>query len=735
MTDPAVTESAPSRGRTRLGAYAICRDDDGRILLARLSAIEVDVGAWTLPGGGVDFGEHPDAAAIRELEEETGLDGEIEAIAGVFSHVYRRSTVRRGRRPPLPRHRLPRCGSSAASCATRSTARPTRAPWFGRDELAGIRLVELAQFAVGLASCGPGCRAPGEKHDRDRRRRAGRARLPARPRRRALAAAAPPLRRGPADPPRGRRRARRPDDRPAAARAGARASRCRSRGGRGRGATSRRSGCGSSTGRRDRRHGRHVADRTARRPAAGSRSTTTSDRRVPALGGLHRPRLHPPDRVADAGDVQGDRRGGRAETSTGPSTNLVMSDRRVFITGIGVVTAIGTGVDAVPGGAAGRPLADQADRSVRPVAVPLARSPPRSTTSTRSRGCRRRPPASSTGSASSGSSPGTLALDDAGMRPGEDGAASPERIGIYLGSALGGIVYAEEQHERYLEQGHPPGRAEPRARGVRRRGAGEPRDRARRPRADPLDRQLVRQRGGRDRRGARGDPGRRDRRRDRRRRRDPVEPARVRGVRHHPGAVGRLQRRPRARLPPVRREARRVRHGRGRGAARARGGGRRPARSGAEPYAEVMGYGSTSDAFHMVQPRADGSEAARAASIAMADAGGRAGVDRLRQRPRVVDAARRHRGGTRDRAGPGPGRRGARAGERHEGAVRPPARRVGRDRGRDLRARDPRRLGAGVGEPRRAGPGDRRVAAEPPVRPAGGRVPTGFCRPRSGSAG
>ena len=44
------------------------------------------------------------------------------------------------------------------------------------------------------------------------------------------------------------------------------------------------------------------------------------------------------------------------------------------------------------------------------------------------------------------------------------------------------------------------------------------------------------------------------------------------------------------------------------------------ARSGAEPYAEVMGYGSTSDAFHMVQPRADGSEAARAASIALADA-------------------------------------------------------------------------------------------------------------------
>jgi 3-oxoacyl-[acyl-carrier-protein] synthase II len=40
-----------------------------------------------------------------------------------------------------------------------------------------------------------------------------------------------------------------------------------------------------------------------------------------------------------------------------------------------------------------------------------------------------------------------------------------------------------------------------------------------------------------------------------------------------------------------------------------------------EPYAEVLGYGATSDAHHMVQPRPDGSEAARAVEIALADAG------------------------------------------------------------------------------------------------------------------
>lgn len=56
----------------RLGAYAVAFDA-GRVLLTRISSLGYPAGAWTLPGGGVDHGESPHDAVVRELYEETGL--------------------------------------------------------------------------------------------------------------------------------------------------------------------------------------------------------------------------------------------------------------------------------------------------------------------------------------------------------------------------------------------------------------------------------------------------------------------------------------------------------------------------------------------------------------------------------------------------------------------------------------------------------------------------------------
>jgi 8-oxo-dGTP pyrophosphatase MutT (NUDIX family) len=52
------------------GAGAIFRDDDGAVLLVKPSYRE----AWEIPGGGLEHGEDPWAAAVREVKEETGLE-------------------------------------------------------------------------------------------------------------------------------------------------------------------------------------------------------------------------------------------------------------------------------------------------------------------------------------------------------------------------------------------------------------------------------------------------------------------------------------------------------------------------------------------------------------------------------------------------------------------------------------------------------------------------------------
>jgi 8-oxo-dGTP diphosphatase len=51
--------------------------DGGRLLAARRSAPAELAGRWELPGGKVEKGETPEAALVRELREELGVDAEV----------------------------------------------------------------------------------------------------------------------------------------------------------------------------------------------------------------------------------------------------------------------------------------------------------------------------------------------------------------------------------------------------------------------------------------------------------------------------------------------------------------------------------------------------------------------------------------------------------------------------------------------------------------------------------
>ncbi|MBV1867625.1 MAG: 8-oxo-dGTP diphosphatase MutT [Marinosulfonomonas sp.] len=73
-----------------LVAAAALIDKDGRVLLAQRPEGKSMAGLWEFPGGKIEPGETPEAALIRELHEELGIDTWQSCLAPLTfaSHAY-----------------------------------------------------------------------------------------------------------------------------------------------------------------------------------------------------------------------------------------------------------------------------------------------------------------------------------------------------------------------------------------------------------------------------------------------------------------------------------------------------------------------------------------------------------------------------------------------------------------------------------------------------------------------
>lgn len=124
---------------------------DDRVLLVRLAASVPEAGRWGLPGGGVEWGEAPVDALVREVREETGLHATASGVAGVCSATFDSSF-------DGPSHPLHLVSIVHWITATKGDLVHERdgttdlAAWVPLDEAASAPLGVVARFGLGLLS-------------------------------------------------------------------------------------------------------------------------------------------------------------------------------------------------------------------------------------------------------------------------------------------------------------------------------------------------------------------------------------------------------------------------------------------------------------------------------------------------------------------------------------------------------------------------------------------------------
>ena len=135
----------------RIGVYglAVAGGLSPTILLARLGPQEAAAGVWTLPGGGLDWGEHPLDGLKREFMEETGLVPEAGRPLGVHSYSLT-PDERHTPGPPIQVIQVIYPVVAAGVPVNEVGGSTSEARWFLLSELDSLPIVDLVKIALDL---------------------------------------------------------------------------------------------------------------------------------------------------------------------------------------------------------------------------------------------------------------------------------------------------------------------------------------------------------------------------------------------------------------------------------------------------------------------------------------------------------------------------------------------------------------------------------------------------------
>ena len=129
---------------TRVGAYAVI-EHENRVLLCQLTRSR----HWTLPGGGLEFGEDPLLAMHREVLEETGLTVTSSQLLGVNAAL--------GRLDDREIHHIQVIyEASVAAGELRSEMNGTTdlRQWWSWSDLQQLSVTTAVQYVLGRRDCG-----------------------------------------------------------------------------------------------------------------------------------------------------------------------------------------------------------------------------------------------------------------------------------------------------------------------------------------------------------------------------------------------------------------------------------------------------------------------------------------------------------------------------------------------------------------------------------------------------